>query len=59
MRWRRFPVPSEKMVQDMKQGQDMLPITPELRFSNIIHNYIADFFGSMLSRKKVTREGRC
>jgi len=47
------------MVQDMKQGQDMLPITPELRFSNIIHNYIADFFGSMLSRKKVTREGRC
>ena len=37
----------------------MLPIAPELCFSNIIDNYIADFFGSILLRKKVTRESRC
>ena len=59
MRWRRFRVLSEKMVQDMKEGQDMLPIAPELCFSNIIDNHIADFFGSILLRKKVTRESRC
>ena len=37
----------------------MLPIAPELCFSNIIDNHIADFFGSILLRKKVTRESRC
>lgn len=59
MRWRRFRVHFEKVVQDMKEGQDMVSIAPELCFPNIIDNHVADFFGSMLSGEKVARQRRC
>ena len=59
IRWRRFRVHFEEVVQDMKEGQDMVSIATELCFPNIIDNHVADFFGSMLSGEKVARQRRC
>ena len=53
-----FWVQLEKLVEHVQQGQHMLPVAGVLRFSDIIHNHVRDFFGSMLFGLKITGESR-
>ena len=59
IRWLSFGVRFEEVVQDVKQGQHMIPVAAELCFPNIIDNHVSDFFGSVLLAQKVAGESRC
>jgi hypothetical protein len=58
VRWLGFGVRLEEAVQDVQQGQDMLPVAAELCLPDIIGDHVPDFFGSVLLAQKVVSESR-
>jgi hypothetical protein len=59
VRWPGLRVRLEEMVQDMQQGQHMLPVAAELGLPNIVDNHVPDLFASVVLGQKVLGERRC
>jgi hypothetical protein len=59
LRWPGLRVRLEEMVQDMQQGQHILPVAAELGLPNIVDNHVPDLFASVVLGQKVLGERRC
>ena len=59
VRWLAFGVRLEEVVEDVQQGQHMLPVAAELCLPDIIDNHVPDIFGSVLLAQKVVSQSRC
>ena len=46
------------MVQDVQQGQHMVPVAAQLSLPNIIDDHVSNLFASALLRQKVHSECR-
>jgi hypothetical protein len=42
--WSDFRVRSQKMMEDMKENQDMLLVTPRLSSADIIGNHVPELY---------------
>jgi hypothetical protein len=59
LRRRRFRIGLQEMMQNMKQGQDVLLITRELGCPYIIDDQVANFFRPVLLGQEVLSERCC
>lgn len=58
VRWLAFGVRLEEVVQDVQQGQHMLPVATELCLPDITDNHVPDFFAPVLLAQKVASQSR-
>ena len=59
VRWSGFRVRLEEMVQDMQQGQHMLPVAAKLGLPNIVNYHVPYLFASVVLGQKILGERRC
>ena len=56
LRWLSLWMALKEMVENMKQGQNMLLVAVSLGLPKIIDNHVPDFFAAMLLRQETLGE---
>ena len=59
LRWLSLWMALKEMVENMKQGQNMLLVAVSLGLPKIIDNHVPDFFAAVLLGQKVLSECCC